>query len=78
MLVHDGATEVGKGLLVEYLGKEVRQVLLCIHIYWCDDVLVTQSLNPLLSTVDMLELGLGHGILGKRNGRRVVDVKRCR
>ena len=46
VLVHNGVAEVGKGLLVQYLCEQVRQVLLGIHIHRCDDLLVTQSLDP--------------------------------
>ena len=72
---HHFIPEILKGIEREYLGKEVRHILLGVHMYWDDNVFVPELLDPLLANINMLETSLEGGVLAKDFRRGVVHFK---
>ena len=49
VLYHKPVSDICKLGLRQYLGKEISSVEIGVNMHWCHNVLVSKSLDPLLS-----------------------------
>ena len=76
--MQQAVTHQDEGGSSQNLGEDISQVKSRMHMHRLDNTLIMEGVNPPLSHINMLHLGLERGLVGKGLSSSVVHLKHQR